>query len=264
MLPNYLLKFNKALSDFQEKFPRQDWTLEFRNSLINDYSFYSARVEDSKLQYGDTIRFLNNETVRGINFSSLMGIADHQSVLKNLLDTLGDFSLTEEKIKDLHRCLMNSEMAWETEFKPELVGNYRNVPIEGSRKPFFKNKVYAPHYNLEMIMTTYVDMFNGRISDIDNTIEEKHLLTRLAYLHNKFLNEIHPFADGNGRVCRIILGAIQMTNNCPPIFPEITTKEEQIEYISTIVNCEKENDDKLLVAYFANGMADYMIRRVEP
>ena len=49
MLPDYLLKFNKALSDFQEKFPRQEWTPEFRDSLINDYSFYSARVEDSKL-----------------------------------------------------------------------------------------------------------------------------------------------------------------------------------------------------------------------
>lgn len=262
MLPDYLLKFNKALSDFQEKFPRQEWTPEFRDSLINDYSFYSARVEDSKLQYGDTIRFLNNETVRGINFNSLVGISDHQSVLKNLLETLNDFSLTEDKIKDLHRCLMDSPMAWETEFKPELVGNYRNVPIEGSREPFFENKVYAPHYNLEIIMATYVDMFNGRISDIDNTIEEKHLLTRLAYLHNKFLNEIHPFADGNGRVCRIILGAVQMSNNCPPIFPEITTQDEQIEYITTIVNCEKENDDKLLVAYFADGMADYMIRRI--
>lgn len=262
MLPDYLLKFNKALSDFQEKFPRDQWTQEFRNSLINDYSFYSARVEDAKLQYGDTIRFLNNETVRGINLNSLMGVSDHQTVFKNLLDTLNGFSLTEDKIKELHRCLMANPLAWESEFKPELVGNYRNVPIEGSREPFFKNKDYAPHYNLDIIMTSYVAMFNDRISDIDNAIEDKHLLTRLAYLHNKFLNDIHPFADGNGRVCRIILGAVQMTNNCPPIFPEITTQEEQIEYITTIVTCEQEKSDKLLIQYFAEGMADYLIRRV--
>lgn len=70
MLPDYLLKFNETLSKFQRKFPRVGWTSEFRDSLINDYSFYSARVEDSKLQYGDTIRFLNNESVRGINFNS--------------------------------------------------------------------------------------------------------------------------------------------------------------------------------------------------
>lgn len=262
MLPDYLLKFNKALSDFQERYPRQEWTSEFRDSLINDYSFYSARVEDSKLQYGDTIRFLNNETVRGINFKSLVGISDHQTVLKNLLDTLNDFSLTEDKIKNLHRCLMDSPMAWETEFKPELVGNYRNVPTVGSRQPFFEDKEYIAHYNLENVMGTWINMFNNRFSDINNGIEEKHILTRIAYFHNKFLNELHPFADGNGRVCRIVIGAILMQNGCPPIFPEITNQEEQIEYITTIVNCEKENDDKLLVAYFANGMADYMLRRI--
>ena len=262
MLPDYLLKFNKALSDFQEKFPRQEWTTEFRDSLINDYSFYSARVEDSKLQYGDTIRFLNNESVRGVNFNSLIGISDHQAVLKNLLDSLNYFTLTEDSIKDVHRCLMDSPSAWETEFKPELVGNYRNVPTVGSRQPFFEDKEYVAHYNLENIMGTWIGMFNNRFLDIDNTLEDKHILTRIAYFHNNFLNELHPFADGNGRVCRIVIGAILMQNDCPPIFPEITTQEAQIEYVTTIVNCEINKSDTLLIQYFAKGMTDYLTRRI--
>jgi len=53
MFPQYLLEFNNALLQFQQKFPRNTWSEEFRFSLINDYSFYSARVEDSKLDYGD-------------------------------------------------------------------------------------------------------------------------------------------------------------------------------------------------------------------
>ncbi len=262
MLPEYLLKFNEALSKFQEKFPRNNWTPEFRNSLINDYSFYSARVEDSKLQYGDTIRFLNNESVRGVNFNSLMGISDHQSVLKNLLDSLSDFKLSEDSIKKVHSCLMGNPFAWETEFKPELVGNYRNIPTVGSRQPLFVDKEYTSHYNLEKVMGTWVEMFNDRFADIDNTEEEKHLLTRIAYFHNQFLNELHPFADGNGRVCRIVIGAILMQNDCPPIFPEITTQEEQIEYITTIVNCEIQKTDTLLVTYFAEGMTDYLNKRL--
>lgn len=262
MLPNYLLKFNEALLLFQNKFPRLEWSEEFRSSLINDYTFYSARVEDSKLQYGDTIRFLNNETVRGINFNSLMGVSEHQSVLKKVLDNLQSFQLTEEFIKNIHRSLMNNPLAWETEFKPELVGNYRNIPTVGSREPFFENKEYAPHYNLEIIMASYIDLFNSRITHIDNENTEKHLLTRIAYFHNKFLNDIHPFADGNGRVCRIIVGAILMKNNCAPIFPEIITQEEQIEYISTIVECEQNKNDELLVKYFAKGMTKYLLKRV--
>lgn len=263
MLPDYLLGFNEALSQFQAKFPRGDWSVDFRNSLINDYSFYSARVEDAKLQYGDTIRFLNDETVRGINFDSLLGILEHQKVLKDLLQNLENFQLSEEVIKNVHACLMESPLSWETNFKPELVGNYRNVPTVGSRQPFFEDKEYAPHYNLEIIMASYVDRFSAIFGDIDNTLYEKHLLTRIAYFHNKFLNEIHPFADGNGRVCRIIIGAVMMVNNCPPIFPQIISQEQQIEYITTIVDCEQANDDRLLVEYFAKGMTNYLLQRIQ-
>lgn len=262
MLPDYLLKFNETISIFKEKFPRDNWSTEFKNSLINDYSFYSARVEDSKLQYGDTIRFLNNESIRGINLNSLMGISDHQSVLKNLLDSLHHFSLSEDSIKEVHRCLMDNPFAWETAFKPELVGHYRNVPTVGSRQPLFEDKEYTAHYNLENIMGIWMDIFNNRFSDIDNASEEKHILARIAFFHNKFLNELHPFADGNGRVCRIMIGAILMKNDCPPIFPEITTQDEQIAYITTIINCEKEKSDTYLVKYFAEGMTNYLLRRI--
>jgi Fic family protein len=154
-------------------------------------------------------------------------------------------------------------MAWDTGFKPELVGNYRNVPTVGSRQPFFEDKEYTAHYNLEIIMESWIEQFNNRFSDIDNAIENKHLLTRIAFFHNKFLNDLHPFADGNGRVCRIIIGAILMLNNCPPIFPEITSQEEQIEYITTIVNCETEKSNILLVKYFAEGMTNYLLRRIK-
>lgn len=262
MLPDYLIEFNLALNEFQQKFPKRKWSEDFRTSLINDYTFFSSRVEDSKLQYGDTIRFLNNESIRAVNLNSLMGVSEHQNVIKDVLDNLQDFKLSEVSIKSIHASLMSSSLAWETDFKPELVGNYRNVPTVGSREPFFENKEYAPHYNLDIIMATSIDMFNAQFENIDNTICNKHLLTRIAYFHNKFLNEIHPFADGNGRVCRIIIGAILMKHNCPPIFPEITTQEDKINYISTIVSCEESNSDELLVEYFANGMRNYLIKRI--
>lgn len=263
MLPEYLLNFNEVLLKFQEKFPRNQWSSEFKNSLINDYSFFSARVEDSKLEYGDTIRFLNDQTVRGVNFDSLIGISQHQSVLAKLLEDLQNFQLTEETIKSIHGNLMGTPLAWETDFKPELVGNYRNVPTVGSRQPFFENKEYSAHYNLEFAMASYVEMFNNRFNDIDNLTFEKHLLTRLVYFHNKFLNEIHPFADGNGRVCRIIMGAVMMLNGCPPIFPQITLQEQQIEYINMIVECEQKKNDEPLIKYFAEGMTEYLNNRLK-
>ena len=263
MLPDYLLEFNKTLKCFQEKFPLSNWSLEFKNSLINDYSFFSARIEDSKLQYGDTIRFLNDETIRAVNLSSLLGVSEHQKTLSNLLETLSEFEISDESIKNIHINLMSSPFSWDYEYKKEQVGEYRNFPTKGSRSPYFEDKIYAPHYNLEIIMSSYIDIFKNRLNDINNLLEDKHLLTQISYFHNKFLNEIHPFADGNGRVCRIIIGAILMQNNCPPIFPKIIETENQINYISTIVECEELKSDRPLVKLLANGMTEYMIERID-
>ena len=183
-------------------------------------------------------------------------------IKEQYLDKFEDFQLTEEIVKDIHRDLMSSDLAWEVEFKPELIGEYRNIPTVGSREPFFENKEYAPHYNLEIIMASHINLFTARFENIDNSNEATHLLTALAYFHNTFLNAIHPFADGNGRVCRIIMGAVLMKNSCPPIFPEIKTQDEQIEYISTIVKCEEEKSDVLLVKYFAEGMTESLLKRI--
>ncbi|MBP6757537.1 MAG: Fic family protein [Bacteroidia bacterium] len=262
MLPDYLHNFNEALQKFQDKFPKVKWSDVFKESLINDYSFYSARIEDEKLHYGDTIKFLNNEFIRVGKLTSLLNISNHKDVLKSLLDKFEDFQLTEEIVKSIHRDLMSSDLAWEVEFKPELIGAYRNIPTVGSREPFFENKEYAPHYNLEIIMASHINLFTARFENIDNSNEATHLLTALAYFHNTFLNAIHPFADGNGRVCRIIMGAVLMKNSCPPIFPQITAPEHQMEYITTIVNCELQKSDELLVRYFAKGMTDSLLKRV--
>lgn len=68
---------------------------------------------------------------------------------------------------------MKYPFAWETDLNPNLIGNYRNVPTVGSRQPFFENKEYAPHYNLEMIMASHIDIFNNQLKDIDETVFEK-------------------------------------------------------------------------------------------
>lgn len=258
MLPDYLQKFNDALEKFQKKFPKDSWSSDFKNSLINDYSFYSARLEDEKLQYGDTIKFLNDQFVKKGKIKSLLDVSNHKDVLLSVINRFEDFILSEESVKDIHRDLMSSELSWESDFKPHLVGNYRNLPTIGFREPHFENKEYVPHYNLEMVMATYFDIFNSKFDDIDNSIEANHLLSALTYFHNIFLNKIHPFADGNGRVCRIIMGTILMKNNCPPIFTKITMEEDRFDYINTIVRCENENSNKPLVEYLATGMTEYL------
>ncbi len=262
MLPDYLIRFNSALIKFQEKYPRPNWTDDFKKNLLNDFTFYSARVEDESLQYGDTIRFLNNQLVEKAKMKSLLDVSNHKDILSALVNHYESFELNEETVKEIHKELMSSEMSWEVDFKPHLVGEYRNISTVGYREPFFPNKEYVPHFNLEMVMNSYLDIFNNKFKHINNNKEENHLLTAIAFFHNLFLNHIHPFADGNGRVCRIIMGIILMKNNCPPIFTKITSEEDRFEYINKIVESENIKSDKPIVEFLAYGMSEYLENKV--
>lgn len=102
--------------------------------MLNDYSFFSSRIEDSKLEYGDTIKFLQNEFVEKEHLTSLLQISNHEEVLKEIIDRYEDFKITEHSIKDIHRNLMSSEYSWNGNYKAELVGNYRNFPVIGYRE----------------------------------------------------------------------------------------------------------------------------------
>lgn len=59
-----------------------------------------------------------------------------------------------------------------------------------------------------------------------------------SVVHNQFEN-IHPFADGNGRVGRIILNNILIKHNLPPINIEL---KHRIEYYKTLQEYEKNKN----------------------
>ena len=258
MLSDSLARFNIALEQFRENFPRTNWTKKFKSDLINDFTFFSSKIEDDSIQYGDTIKYLNDQLIRKGSMKSLLDVSNHKTILETLINQYDTFKLSEGTVKRIHENLMQNESSWETEFKKHLVGEYRNIPTIGNREPFFRNKEYVPHFNIEVAMASHMEIFNQKIDTINNNDNNTHILTVLAHFHNVFLNEIHPFADGNGRVCRIIMGTILMKNNCPPIFVKITSEEDRFDYISKIVECENSKTNKPLIDFLAIGMAEYM------
>jgi Fic family protein len=49
---------------------------------------------------------------------------------------------------------------------------------------------------------------NESLKMVDTKDANKHPLITATYFHQQFLNVIHPFSDGNGRIGRIFLNLI--------------------------------------------------------
>ena len=85
--------------------------------------------------------------------------------------------------------------------------------------------------------------------------EGKDVLTIAAYLHLRF-EEIHPFADGNGRVGRTLLNYYLMTHGYPPL---ILHCEDKKTYCLALAVYNKSGD----IVGFKEFLKEQMVKTWE-
>lgn len=125
-------------------------------------------------------------------------------------------AISQKVIQELHKIV--------TEGLLEDAGKYRitNVRIAGSA-------TIPPSY------VKIVSLMDGYIKSIANL--EVEPIKKAAFIHHEFVL-IHPFADGNGRVARLLTNLFLMQNGYPPI---ILKKEDRGKYYSTLQKADKGN-----------------------
>lgn len=84
------------------------------------------------------------------------------------------------------------------------------------------------------------------IADAPSNTEPAKTLTTAAYLHARFEN-IHPFADGNGRVGRSLVNYYLMTHRHPPL---IVYEDNRSEYYMALQNYDENEDINPLITFF--------------
>lgn len=174
-------------------------------------TYNSNRLEGSTLSKGETRDILfNNMVIKDKTLVEHMEAKNHHTAWEYLLKYLSQRGKINEQLSlKLHQILMNG--IWES------AGTYRthNVRMVGSYVPT------TNHLSISKKLKTFYKSFE----------KTKSLtLTKTVSLHGDF-EQIHPFADGNGRVGRLLLNGILLSIDFPPAIILQEKKNMYLKYL---------------------------------
>ncbi|MBI2232350.1 MAG: Fic family protein [Candidatus Aenigmarchaeota archaeon] len=218
--------------------------LLFREAFNNVFSLLS-RAQKRKYEVDSTILFtLTTLTTEDVSvglrdvqnaFEKNKQLNMREQISKNMLTAVG--SIKENRILDkkylleLHKTIMAS-------FEVKTPGRIRKQQVylhmQDTKNPLGKEIAYRPpHYNrLNKLIDEFVEWYKStRLNPIEK-----------AALAHYTLYRIHPFLDGNKRICRLILNKALLEEGFPLL--NISAKKERY-FQSLIDSVEKDAPKKL-------------------
>jgi Fic family protein len=209
----------------------QDLRATLRTQLRDLWTHTSTALEGNTLTLGETAFVLREGlTVAG------KPLKDHQEVVGHAraVDLLDEYfkpggTFGEEELFALHKAVQ-TEVVFDY-YKP--VGGWKNEPnstagvIDG-RQVFFE---YAAPAHIPALMESWFALYLNWTRKAEAEPGNTHTaLTAYVRLHATFVR-IHPFADGNGRLARLVANLPVLRAGLPPI---IIPREQRKEYIDAL------------------------------
>jgi Fic family protein len=233
----------------------QDWDEAFLDSVKVDFTYSSNKIEGSKLTYGQTLQLLRDlVTPRNVAPEDLLSAINHKKVLDLVFTDYHTGQISEDRIKSLHAVLMNDVDQWSdyAQYSPGRYKMFENHTVRESGKIHsYLHPDEVPAAMMELISTTNGDISDARLESIDS-----HPLTIATNFHIKFLNKIHPFADGNGRIARIFMNLIIIKAGLPPIFIK---EVNRTEYMA----CFENSDSTVMLNFMADRLLESLKMKLD-
>ena len=96
---------------------------------------------------------------------------------------------------------------------------------------------YMPYQKVPAKLEAFCEELNQRRKDIDSS--DIIAVYNLSFWANYELVTIHPWADGNGRMSRLLMNLLQWEFN---LIPSKVLKEDKAEYIQALVDSREKED----------------------
>lgn len=107
---------------------------------------------------------------------------------------------------------------------------------------------YMSYQKVPSRLALFCEELNRRRSAVDST--DVCSVYELSFWAHFELVTIHPWADGNGRTCRLLMNLLQMEFG---MLPSKVLREEKAEYIQSLIDAREREDVQL----FINSMAAF-------
>ena len=215
---------------------------ETLRSLMDDFLIRFAHettaIEGNTLTLQETQVVLEHGiTVAGKTLREHLEVVNVRGAWDLLLD-LVRAPLTEAAILDLHRLLMQGILGDEA-------GRLRTVPV------FIRGSMHVPPNPARV-----GEMMSRFVEDVQVRPAGEHPVRFAARAHVD-LAAIHPFVDGNGRVCRMLGNLLLMRAGWPPA---LYTAANRAAYLRALVDAQFRGDAEPCVHVTAEAVQFMMDR----
>jgi Fic family protein len=213
--------YEKVLQLWRQKNITTDADLaEALNSHSIAFAFHSGKLENEHITYHDTREIFEHDGITSYtgDLRTLYEIRNAKDAYELFLQAFQERRpLDEEFLKELQRQLTHGTYdtrRWQLGERP---GEYKRHDFVTG-----KEEVGASPEDVE-------DEISELLDELQDVPPEK-ALTAAAYFHAKFEN-IHAFADGNGRTGRLAMNYFLVLHDHPPI---IIHEEDRKEYYDAL------------------------------
>jgi Fic family protein len=190
----------------------------------------STALEGNTLTLGETAFVLaEGLTISGKPLKDHQEVVGHAHAIELLYCLLDRHALiTQDDLFLLHRAVQTSIVvdiyqpigAWKRE------PNGTNALTSEGKQTFID---YASPVDVPVLMTEWLVMLNVAL---DASLNKEEALAAYTGLHQAFVR-IHPFADGNGRMARLVANLPVLKSGLPPILIDRTRRRDYLQCLSS-------------------------------
>ena len=199
------------------------------------FAYHSGKIENEKITYHDTREIFEHDGVTSYtgDLRTLFEIRNGKDAYELFLLAFQERRAMDEAfIKELQEKLTQSTYDTRRYQLGERPGEYKRHDFVIGRE-----EIGALPEDVEEEMQELLD----ELADIPDS----KALTAAAYFHGKFEN-IHPFADGNGRTGRLAMNYFLVLHNHPPV---IIHEEDKKAYYEALEAWDRDQELEPLLAF---------------